>query len=76
MTFCSRSYVTLKIKFIEIMLYLKLIWNIGGQTVGNHSISSNIMILAVLIPKMVIPLMIITLGGKYSTALVLVNIIL
>ena len=47
----SSSSVTLRIKFIQIMLNLKLIWNIDGQTVRNHSIdmSSNIMLLAVLI---------------------------
>ena len=49
MTFCSRSSVTLRIKFRQIMLYLKLICNIQGQTVRNHSMYSNIMLLVVLI---------------------------
>ena len=46
---CSRSSVTLRIKCIQIMLYLKLIWKIEGQTVRIHSLYSNIMLLAVLI---------------------------
>ena len=51
MTFWSSLSVTLRITFIQIMLNLKLIWNIDDQTVRNHSIdmSSNIMLLAVLI---------------------------
>ena len=60
---------------MQIVLYLKLIWNIEGQTVRNHSTYSNIMLLAVLIAtvsKNATPLMIITLRGEYSTALVLV----
>ena len=53
-----------------------LIWNIEGQTVKNHSMYSNIMLVVVLIgivSKNVTPLMIIPLRGEYSTALVLVK---
>ena len=57
------------------MLYLKLIWNIEGQIVRNHSMYSNIMLLVVPIAadSKKTPLMIITLRGEYSTVLVLVG---